>query len=83
MAAKQNSTVAIDPALLKKVRAIAARRGISVSALLADEFRELVGEDRAYEAARQRAKAMLKSGFQLQGARMQDRNEEHDRRHLR
>lgn len=83
MAAKQNITVAIEPALLKQARAIAARRGRSVSALLADELRELVREDRAYEAARQNAKAMLNSGFSLQGARMHDRNEVHDRRSLR
>jgi hypothetical protein len=83
MAAKQNITVAIEPALLKKARAIAARRGSSVSALLADELRELIGEDRAYEAARHSAKAMLKSGLHLQGARMHDRNEAHDRRRLR
>lgn len=83
MATKHNITVAIEPALLKKARAIAARRGRSVSALLADELRELIGEDRAYEAARQRAKAILKSGFPLQGARMSDRIAVHDRRGLR
>jgi len=31
--------------LLKKARAIAARRGRSVGALLADELREIVAED--------------------------------------
>lgn len=83
MAAKQNITVAIEPGLLKQARAIAARRGRSVSALLADELRELIGEDRAYEAARQSAKAMLKTGLDLQGARMRDRDEVHDRHRLR
>lgn len=83
MAAKQNITVAIEPGLLKQARAIAARRGRSVSALLADELRELVGEDRAYEAAQLSAKAMLKTGLELQGVRMRDRNETHDRRRLR
>lgn len=83
MAAKQNITVAIEPALLKQARAIAARRGRSVSALLADELRELIGEDRAYAAARQSAKAMLKTGLHLQGARMRDRSEVHDRRRIR
>ena len=82
-AKKHNITVAIEPALLKQARAIAARRGRSVSALLADELRELIGEDRAYAAARQSAKAMLKTGFQLRGARMNDRNEAHDRRRVR
>lgn len=83
MAIKQNITVAIEPALLKQARVIAARRGRSVSALLADELRELVDEDRAYEAARQSAKAMLKSGLKLQGARMRNRDEVHDRRRFR
>lgn len=83
MAAKQNITVAIEPALLKQARAIAARRGRSVSALLADELRALIGEDRAYAAARKSAKAMLKTGLHLQGARMRDRNEAHDRRRVR
>jgi len=35
---KQNITVAVDKGLLKKARAIAAQRGASVSALLADEL---------------------------------------------
>jgi hypothetical protein len=83
MAAKQNITVAIEPALLKKVHAIAMLRGSSVSALLEDELRELIGQDRAYEAARRSAKAMLKSGLHRQDVRMHDRNEAHSRRRLR
>ncbi len=83
MATKHNITVAIDSGLLKKARAIAARRGRSVSALLADELRDLIGEDRAYEAARQRAKALLNAGFSLRGAQMRDRTAVHDRRGLR
>jgi len=55
MVAKTNNTVAIEPRLLKKARAVAARRGQSVSALLADELRELVDEDSRYTAARKRA----------------------------
>jgi antitoxin component of RelBE/YafQ-DinJ toxin-antitoxin module len=47
MAAKQNITVAIDGALLKRARAVAARRGLSVSALLADELRAIVVDDTA------------------------------------
>lgn len=82
MAAKQNITVAIEPVLLKKAQALAARRGHSLSDLLEGELRALVGEDRAYEAARQSAKEKLKTGFHLQGARMRDRNEAHVRRLL-
>ena len=48
MTAKHNITLAIEPNLLKKARAVSARRGRSVSALLADELRELVAEDARY-----------------------------------
>ncbi|MGH9206190.1 MAG: hypothetical protein ACRD1G_06495, partial [Acidimicrobiales bacterium] len=71
------------PGLLKKARVVAARRGLSVSALLAGELRELVAEDRAYESACVRAKDILRTGFSLQGARMEDRDATHERRRLR
>jgi hypothetical protein len=83
MAAKQNITMAIDAALLEQARAIATRRGRSVSAMLADELRELIAKDGAYEAAHQSAKAMLETGFSWQGARMRDRSAVHQRRRVR
>lgn len=83
MAEKQNITLAIEPALLKQARAIAARRGQSISALLADELRRLIAADRTYESARRKAKALMRAGLDLGGARMEDRNEIHDRRRLR
>ncbi len=83
MAVKQSITVAIEPGLLKKARAVAVRRGRSVSALLADELRELVADDRAYVAAHRNAVSMLKTGFALEGARMQDRTEAHATRRIR
>jgi hypothetical protein len=82
MAAKQNITVAIEPTLLKKARAIAARRGRSVSALLADELRELVSEDRSYETARRRALALFSRGLPLGGKPM-SRESLHERHRLR
>jgi hypothetical protein len=82
-AAKSNITVAIESKLLKKARSIAARRGSSVSALLAEELHDLVAEDTAYESARLNAQALLKSGFSLKGTTMVDRDEAHDRRSLR
>lgn len=81
--AKSNITVAIESKLLKKARAVAARRGCSVSALLADELHDLVAEDAAYEAARLNAEALLKSGFSLKGARMTDRDSVHERHSIR
>ncbi|WP_129775743.1 hypothetical protein [Peristeroidobacter soli] len=83
MAEKQNITVAIEPALLKQARAIAARRGTSISALLAEELRGLVAEDRAYETAHRRAKALMQAGLDLGGARMENRDEIHDRSRFR
>ena len=57
MALKRNITVAIDAALLKQARGVAARRGSSVSALLADELRELVASETEYAAAERKARA--------------------------
>lgn len=82
MAAKQNITVAIEPGLLKKARAIAARKGLSVSALLADELRELVAEDAMYTAARRRAKALFSTPLRL-GGKPVNRDELHERRRIR
>lgn len=82
MAAKANITVAIDPRLLKKARAVAARRGQSVSALLADELRRLVEEDARYASARKRAFALFENPLPLGGVPLR-REELHDRRGLR
>lgn len=83
MAAKQNITVAIDGTLLKRARAVAARRGLSVSALLADELRALVADDTAYESARRQAVALLADGLPLGRAKITDRESLHERRRVR
>ena len=82
MAAKHSITLAIEPQLLKKARAVAARRGRSVSALLADELRELVDEDRAYEVARRRALALFSRALPL-GGKPLGRETLHERSRLR
>ena len=82
MAAKANITVAIEPRLLKKARAVAARRGQSVSALLADELRELVDENARYTSARKRALSLFQNPLPLGGGAMR-REELHERRRLR
>ena len=83
MTEKQNITVAIEPALLKQARALAARRGTSISALLAEELRRLVATDRTYEKARKRALEMMRAEVDLGGARMENRDEIHDRSRFR
>ena len=82
MPVKANITVAIEPGLLKKARAVAAKRGKSVSALLADELRELVDEDARYTSARKRALSLLQTPLSLGGAPL-GREELHERRRLR
>lgn len=82
MAAKHNITVAIEPSLLKKARAVAARRGRSVSALLADELRELVADDARYTSARRRALALFATPLALGGTPL-PREALHERRRLR
>jgi hypothetical protein len=82
MIAKANITVAIEPGLLKKARAVAARRGQSVSALLADELRELVDEDARYTSARKRALSLFQNPLSLGGVPSR-REELHERRRLR
>jgi len=82
MATKHNITLAIEPGLLKKARAIAARRGRSVSALLADELRWLVAEDAQYAKARKRALSLLSSPLSLGGVPLA-REELHERHRLR
>jgi len=79
---KHNITVAIDPILLKKARAVAARRGLSVSALLADELRELVNEDARYAAARKRAISLFSAPLALGGTPLA-REATHERHRLR
>ena len=82
MAARANITVAIDPGLLKKARAVAARRGQSVSALLADELRELVDEDARYTSARRRALSLFQNPLSLGGVPLR-REDLHERGRLR
>ena len=67
MTAKHNITVAIEPGLLKKARAVASRRGLSVSALLASELRELVDEEARYTAAKKRAMSLFSTPLTLGG----------------
>lgn len=82
-ARKHNITVAIDRELLKRARGLAAKRGCSVSALLAGELRELVASDQEYEAAHRRASGLMSSGLSLGGAKLVDRDAIHERHRLR
>ena len=77
---KQNVTLRLPRALLKRVKRVAADRDTSVSALMAEALGRLADEDRRY-AARKRALAALRSPGSLgtRGRRTWSRDELHDR----
>lgn len=80
---KQNITLALDRQVIKKARAFAARRGTSVSVMLAEELRKIVEDETRYQQAKVTALAQLNSPFPLGGAKMANREALHDRQGLR
>jgi hypothetical protein len=80
---KQNITLAIEKPLLKRARALAAQRGLSISGLLAQELGRLVEREAAYEQARMKALIHLENPYPLGGAGIPAREALHDRQDLR
>lgn len=76
---KQNITLSLDKGVLRKAKVLAARRDTSISGLLSQQIEMLVGEEEAYERARQDAMKLLERGFHLGGRRMASRDELHER----
>ena len=81
--AKRNITLSLDQQLLKRARGIAAQRGLSVSAFLAQELERATTRDEAYQRAKAKALALLESPFRLGGRGIASRDTLHDRRSLR
>lgn len=65
MKSTQNITLALPKETLRRVRLIAAERGISVSGLLAKALANLVEEEGSYEQAHRRYLALLATDFDL------------------
>jgi hypothetical protein len=61
----QNLTLKLPVETIRKAKVVAAERGTSISALIAEKIAELVGEDAEYEAAKRRALEWLKQGWHL------------------
>ena len=76
---KQNLTVSLDRQTVRKAKILAAKRGTSVSGLLARQIEDLVGEDEAYERDERQALALLETGFRLGGTIQASRDELHER----
>ena len=53
--AKRNLTIQLDQEVVKRAKIAAAKRGTSVSGLVAGQLEELVASDERYEAAHRRA----------------------------
>jgi hypothetical protein len=76
---KQNVTVSLPQQTIRKAKILAARRGSSISGLLAEQIELLVGEEEAYERAERQAVALLDQGFHLGGVIRASRDEWHER----
>jgi len=76
---RTNITLRMDGDLIREVKILAARRGISVSRMLAGQLEQMVRGEKAYEAARKRALRRLSSGWSLGWTRPQDRGKLHER----
>jgi len=76
---RQNLTVSLTRQSLRKAKILAARRGTSISGLLAEQIELLVGEEEAYERARRQAAELLDQGFHLGGVIRGTRDEWHER----
>ena len=61
----QNITLSLPEEDLREVRVLAARRGTSVSQLLARMLRDLVEQETGYARARERSLARLRDGMDL------------------
>jgi hypothetical protein len=76
---KQNLTVSLPRQTIRKAKILAARRGSSISSLLAEQIEILVGEEEAYERAERQATALLEQGFHMGGEIRATREEWHER----
>ncbi len=72
--AKRNLTVQLDDEVIRQAKVLAARRGTSVSTLVAAELERLVADDDRYEEAQRRAQRAL-AGAAPRGGRRWSRND--------
>jgi hypothetical protein len=79
--ANQNITLSLPEEDLREARVLAARRGTSVSQLLARILRETVERETGYDAAREHSLTVLREGIDLgTGGRMTwSRDDLHER----
>ncbi len=75
---KTNLTIQLEGDTVQRARVLAARRGTSVSALVARTLTAMVDEDERYELARRRADELMARAGSF-GGRSWTRDEVHER----
>jgi hypothetical protein len=75
---KRNLTVQLDEDVIRRAKVVAAKRGTSVSTLVARELEDLVADDLRHEESWRRAKELME-GSAPRGGRSWRRDELHDR----
>jgi len=77
----RNLTIRLDDEVIQKARIVAARRGTSISKLVASTIEDLVSEDDDYHRAMSSALAAMEEGFAMgSGGRITWRRDElHER----
>lgn len=78
---KQNITLALPKDVMRRVKVMAAEKGISVSAMMERLLQDHLARFEGYDQARQRQAAALTDGFDLGtgGERTWTREELHER----
>jgi len=76
---KSNLTLRLESDLLREAKVLAARKGTSVSRLMADQLEALVRQDRVYEQSERRALERLERGFDLRWTPPASRDDLHER----
>jgi hypothetical protein len=76
--ARRNLTVQLDEETIREAKILAAKRGTSISGLVAQELEELVARDARYEAARRRALEIMAASIP-RGGRTWRRDELYER----
>lgn len=79
MAKKTNITLKLDAELLRSIKVLAAQRGTSVSALLAEKLEEIVRKGDEYDRAMKRSIAIMREGWNLGWKKPKSRDELHER----
>ena len=78
-----NITIKIEADLALDAKVLAARKGTSLSRLVAEQLRSMVNQDQAYLAAKRSALSRLQQGLDLDWKRPDTRDELHQREDLR